>query len=108
DAIARKSNAQHADSWRADVAEFFATISGPLTWPRARIDEALDRGVSDAGIDELLAQQGQGQPAGDAAGSGSVTTTTAPLAPEIRTPTPADPLRVYVGGDSMASEFSKS
>jgi hypothetical protein len=104
DVIARRSNAQHADSWRADVAGFFATVSGPLTWPRDRIDVALDRGGSDVDVDELLAEQGE--PATATAASGAPTTTV-PLVPEIRAPTPADPLRVYVGGDSMASEFSK-
>lgn len=108
DAIARKSNAQHADSWRADVAELFATIAGPLTWPRDRIDVALDRQGSDADIDELLAQQGQqAAPASGGENAAGAPTTTIAV-PEIRTPTPADPLRVYVGGDSMASEFSKS
>jgi hypothetical protein len=105
DVISRKSNAQHADSWRADVASFIATVSGPLTWPRDRIDTALGRGTSDADIDELLAQQQEPAPSGEA--SGPVTTTTIGP-PEVRAPTPADPLRVYVGGDSMASEFSKS
>ena len=37
-----------------------------------------------------------------------VTTTTVPPEPELRTPTAEDPLRVWVGGDSMAQVFGQS
>jgi hypothetical protein len=46
--------------------------------------------------------------AGGAAGPGSPPTTEAPGPPELRTPTAAKPLRLWVGGDSMAEIFGRS
>ncbi|MDZ7732017.1 MAG: hypothetical protein U5R31_01935 [Acidimicrobiia bacterium] len=84
----------------------------PHLAPRA-IDAALGREQRTESVDELLAEQqeegatGETEPDDSANGSTATTTTTMPV-PEVRTPTPAEPLRLYVGGDSMASEFSKS
>jgi hypothetical protein len=103
-AIARSSNAQHADSWRADVADFFERLAGPLTWPRDRIDAALGRQESGESVDDLLAVQGPDDASAEDSGPATTTTTL----PEVRKPTAADPLRVYAGGDSMAQEFAKS
>jgi hypothetical protein len=104
DAIERSSNAAHADSWRADVAHVLSTIAGPLTLPRERIDRALGNEVSGESIEELQAEQ-QRATASEGDEAPEATTTTLP---EVRTPTAAEPMRLYVGGDSMASEFSKS
>jgi uncharacterized protein len=105
DATLRKSKAR-GDGFRQDVAQVVADVGGALrlTSLRDTADEALGRTVGGgADIDELLAEK-QAQEAA-AASTDGVTTTTTPGPPVIRTPTPDNPLKLWVGGDSVGGSF---
>jgi uncharacterized protein len=63
--------------------------------PRDALDEATGRaGDDDADEFEFPVE--------------TATATTLPAEPELRTPTAADPLRVWIGGDSMSQVFGQS
>jgi uncharacterized protein len=105
DATLRKSKAR-GDGFRQDVAQMVADVGGALrlTGLRDAADEALGRTVGGgADIDELLAEKQAREAA--AASVGGVTTTTVPGPPVLRTPTPDNPLKLWVGGDSVGGSF---
>lgn len=112
------------DSWRnesiwiwsrvQDVSELFR-----LDAARSRIETAIGRAGSEReelDVSDLLAEGSSGgsTPADDGASPdapapASTTTTTEPDAtPVIRTPTAAEPLRLWLGGDSMSQEVGAS
>jgi hypothetical protein len=121
DAILRKANGKRDNpAWRIEVAERVSWVSGlfALDEPRNRIDQA--RGIEQTegdNLDELLAEQQAGQTAaGDTSGSaggdqeeqptsGDTTPTTVDETPVLRTPTPGEPLKLWVGGDSISNDF---
>ncbi len=103
DATLRKSEGKRGNAgWRKAIAGDVATVADflHLTSPRTRIDEALGRQTKEkvgGNLDELLAQQ--------AAVTGGDTTDSvdpASLKPVIRTPTVDNPLRIWIGGDSVS------
>jgi hypothetical protein len=105
DSTLRKSEGKRNNAeWRREIASKIATVSDflHLTTPRTKIDEAMGRQTNqDVGgnLDELLAQQAA------ATGAGDTTDTTVDLAslqPTIRTPTVDNPLRIWIGGDSVS------
>lgn len=80
-----------------------------LTRPREAIESAIGRDDGDRAeldVGDLLAERrapsGEG---GEASAAPTTTTVPAPPEPEIRTPTATEPLRLYVGGDSVAKNF---
>ncbi|QGG96115.1 SGNH/GDSL hydrolase family protein [Actinomarinicola tropica] len=85
---------------------------------RDAVDSALGRGDGDADEDfefpppdvEVASPSSTTTtPSGDPDGEApATTTTTAPPEPELRTPTAEEPLRVWVGGDSMSQVFGQS
>jgi len=100
DATLRKSKAR-GDGLRQDVAAAVAGVSDflGLSGGRNRLDEALGRDVGPAvDVETLLAQQQEVEPA-------DAPTTTIPPKPVLRTPTPDDPLKLWVGGDSVGGSF---
>ncbi len=105
DATLRKSQAR-GDGFRQEVAAAVADVSGSLhlTAPRNLLDEAMGRSVgATPGLDELLAEQEvESSPEGSVVdGTTATTGTTVPQPPALRTPTPDDPLKMYIGGDSV-------
>jgi uncharacterized protein len=109
DATLRKSKAK-GDGWRNEVAQTVADVSDTfkLTWLRGEVDSALGKNQgTDTDVEDLLAQQQQEVATAD----GETDTTEAPPAPvlpEIPAPTPAAPLRFWVGGDSITQTFGTS
>lgn len=113
DATARKSKANLAcdGCWRQTVSSVIADFSDffRFTSPRQSIDQALGR-TQDSGesTDELKAQLAQ--QAGS--GSGGTVPGGAPAevstAPKLRAPTPEQPLKLWVGGDSITGDFGRS
>lgn len=71
-----------------------------LDVPREAVDRAIGR--ADDGDDDFEFPVETADPAPTA------TTTTVPPEPELRTPTATDPLRVWIGGDSMSQVFGQS
>ncbi|MEZ5143990.1 MAG: hypothetical protein R2726_15945 [Acidimicrobiales bacterium] len=114
DATARKSKANLAcdGCWRQTVSSAIADFSDffRFTSPRQSVDAALAKN-QEAGqsTEDLLAEQRQQVASGDPAAAGAEATPTASSdKPVIRTPTPDDPLRVWVGGDSITGDFGRS
>lgn len=100
DATLRKSKAR-GNGLRQDVAQAVADVSGALglTGPRNALDEALGRSTGGGpSYEELLAEK-------QAAELASGPTTTVPTVPRLRTPTPDNPLKLWVGGDSVGGSF---
>ncbi|MGZ4717813.1 MAG: hypothetical protein ACXWCB_14095, partial [Acidimicrobiales bacterium] len=111
DATLRKSEGKPRNAqWRTDVADRIASVSDflHLTSPRSAVDSAMGRTseTKTESIDELLAQQQATQ--GDGGGTTDTTADLAALTPKIRTPTPTDPLTLWVGGDSVTETFGTS
>ena len=106
DATLRKSNSK-GDGWRNDVAHVIASVSDTfgITSLRSSVDSALGKNQGTK-IDaaELLRQQQEAQAAVDA----QVARDAASKPPVIAAPTPATPLRLWVGGDSMTQTFGSS
>jgi hypothetical protein len=101
DATLRKSKAS-GDGLRQDVAAAVAAVSDALglSGGRNRLDEALGRETGPAvDVEDLLNEQ-QGELA-----STDGTTTTVPPKPVLRTPTLDNPLKLWVGGDSVGGSF---
>jgi hypothetical protein len=104
DSTLRKSEGKPNNAqWRKDVAKQVASVSDflHLTGPRRGIDDAMGR--SDAkgpSLDELEAQRAAQLAAAGTSTDGS--TEPASLKPTIRAPTAADPLRIWIGGDSVS------
>ena len=101
DATLRKSKS-HGDGFRQDVAGAVAKVSDTLglSGGRNRIDEALGRDIGPAvDVEQLLAEQ-QAQLAQSDGDTAPVS-----LKPVLRTPTPDNPLKLWVGGDSVGGSF---
>lgn len=114
DATLRKSNAKCADCWRHTVAEAVSFASGPFTEPRTALDELRGSGSATGTEDSselALARKREEDAAAAAAAGGAIDpalgtpTIAAPTRPVVRTPTPADPLKLWVGGDSITGAF---
>jgi hypothetical protein len=94
-ATLRKSNGKVDNSaWRTSVAEGVDAVSSFffLDEPRIAVDEALGRNqTTDQAIEEVVAEATE-----------DVGPVTPDATPVLRTPTPSQPLRVYIAGDSMA------
>lgn len=110
DATARKSKANLAcdGCWRQTVSSAIADFSDffRFTSPRQSIDAALARNQeADQSTEDLLAEQRQ-QAGGDA-GAGTSPDGVSDK-PTIRTPTPDNPLKLWVGGDSITGDFGRS
>ncbi len=120
--VERAEQRSFDDPWRAPSLAVWGGVESVadavgLTQPREAIETAIGRDGDDDGavdVDELLASRRTETPeTGDApAGTprtpdASTTTTieAAPVEPDLRTPSAAQPLRLYVGGDSMAKNF---
>jgi len=106
DATLRKSNAK-GDGIRNDIARTVAAVSDTfgLTALRGSVDSALGKNtLSDIDVDELLRRQEElaAQEAADAAAEA------ARKVPELPAATPASPLRLYIGGDSVVQTFGTS
>lgn len=106
DATLRKSNSK-GDGWRNGVAHVVATVSDTFqfTFLRTKVDAALGKNQGTK-IDaaELLRQQQEAQAALDAEAAREA----ASKPPVITAPTPATPLRLWVGGDSMTQTIGSS
>jgi hypothetical protein len=104
DSTLRKSEGKPTNSpWRTDVAKSVASASDflHLTSPRRSIDNAMGR--SDAKgptLDELEAQRAAQLIAAGVTTDGSVDPVS--LKPTIRTPTLDNPLKIWIGGDSVS------
>ena len=106
DATQRKSDGKRGNAdWRKSIAHDVAKVSDflHLTTPRTKIDQAMGRQTNEkvgGNIDQLLAEQaavnGQTDPAADDAAARAAVT------PTIRTPTVDNPLRIWIGGDSVS------
>lgn len=83
-----------------------------LNIPRQRLDAFTGKSGSSSDardVDEIIAEtQGATDARSSAAPGDTAPTTTAPPAPEVRTPTPEEPLRVWIGGDSIVQTFGTS
>ena len=99
-ATLRKSKGKPDNAaWRTTVAEGVADVSGffGLDIPRNRLDEALGKNqTTDVDIDEVVAEAEVAEPVEE------------DVPPTLRVPTAADPLTLYVGGDSMANGLAAS
>lgn len=76
-----------------------------LTRPRQVVESALGREGDREEVDVADLLGGAETAAAAAAATPSSTTTAPPAPPELRVPSVAEPLRLYVGGDSMAKSF---
>ena len=104
DSQAKRNN----PAWRTDVAANVADVSNALglTEPRTVIDDAMGRHGSNLTAEQVLAGQRAAQAAARRrAGHGTTPLTAASSVPHLRTPTPADPLKLWVGGDSVTETF---
>ena len=104
DSTLRKSEGKPNNAqWRKDVASDVASVADflHLTSPRRAVDSAMGRSDSKGpSLDELAAQRA----AALAAVSNSSTDSTDPasLTPTLRTPTADNPLKIWIGGDSVS------
>ena len=102
DATLRKSNAK-GDGWRNEIAKTVASVTDTfqINFFRNTIDSAIGKNQS-SGIDveELLRQQAEAESAAAAAEANKV--------PELAAPTPAEPMKIWVGGDSITQTFGTS
>jgi len=113
----RKSNAKDRGPWRHDIAVAVRAVSCGLrfTTPHDRIDEALERAsgcdngsgpIADTRTPEqILADDRAAEERAQQASGSAPPTTPVPGKPQLRKPTPESPLRVWVGGDSVAGSF---
>lgn len=121
DSTLRKSKAK-GDGFRQHVAQALADVSDAvgLTLPRQALDSAMGRGTGKTSdIDQLLAEKQAVERAASGTSdtaAGSATTQGSdqgapPANPEstrpvLRTPTPDNPLTLWVGGDSVGGSFA--
>ena len=106
DATLRKSNAK-GDGIRNDIAHVVATVSDTfgINLLRKEIDSALGKNtLSNVDVEELLRQQAElaAQQEADALAEASKRVPVLPAA------TPAAPLKLWVGGDSITQTFGTS
>lgn len=102
DATLRKSNAK-GEGWRNDIAQTVATVTDTfrLNFLRTSIDDALGKNQgTKIDVEELLRQQAEAESAAAAAAAAKV--------PELPAPTPAEPMKIWVGGDSITQTFGTS
>ncbi len=107
-ATLRNSQAKRNNpSWRTDVARDVADVSNALglTAPRTAIDDAMGRHSSNLTPEQVLARQRAAQASRAAQAKGTPTATVVSAVPHLRTPTPAAPLKLWVGGDSVTETF---
>jgi uncharacterized protein len=108
-ATLRNSQAKRNNpTWRTDVARNVADASNAmgLTEPRTLIDDAMGRHSSSLTPEQVLAAQRATQAAAlRRSHPGTTPTTVASTVPHLRTPTAADPLKLWVGGDSVTETF---
>jgi uncharacterized protein len=110
DATLRKSQAKRNNpTWRTTIARDVADVSDflHLTQPRRDVDDAMGRHSSNLTAEQVLARTRAAQAAAakSAASHGSPSTTAPSAVPHLRTPTPAAPLKLWVGGDSVTETF---
>ena len=102
DATLRKSNAK-GDGWRNEIAKTVASVTDTfqINFFRNTIDDAIGKNQSSQiDVEELLRQQAEAESAAAAAEANSV--------PELAAPTPAEPMKIWVGGDSITQTFGTS
>jgi|688.fasta_scaffold39211_4 hypothetical protein len=102
DATLRKSNAK-GESWRNDIAQTVASVTDTfrLNFLRNSIDDALGKNQgTQIDVEELLRQQAEAESAAAAAAAAKV--------PELPAPSPAEPMKIWVGGDSITQTFGTS
>ena len=102
DATLRKSNAK-GESWRNDIAQTVASVTDTfrLNFLRTSIDDALGKNQgTQIDVEELLRQQAEAESAAAAAAAAKV--------PELPAPSPAEPMKIWVGGDSITQTFGTS
>lgn len=102
DATLRKSNAK-GEGWRNDIAQTVASVTDTfrLNFLRNSIDDALGKNQgTQIDVEELLRQQAEAESAAAAAAAAKV--------PELPAPTPAEPMKIWVGGDSITQTFGTS
>jgi uncharacterized protein len=109
-ATLRNSQAKRNNpAWRTDVARHVAKVSDALglTAPRTAIDDAMGRHSSNLTPEQVLARQRAAQAALAAKTAKTKGTKAAVVSvvPHLRTPTPAAPLKLWVGGDSVTETF---
>jgi hypothetical protein len=127
DAINRKAGGRRNSEWRKTTANAVFKFSDffQIDAPSKAVEDAVapllgreQRTTSENNLDELLAESGVStattaapstepsstQP-GETAPAQATTTTTLPGKPTLPTPTPAAPLKLWVGGDSISYDF---
>jgi uncharacterized protein len=115
DATLRKSNAK-CEGWRNDIAEVVASVSSTLriTSLRDAADDALGKNqTTDIDVADLLAEQQANDPAAAARAAeqeaaDAEAARLAALEPDLPAATPAAPLTMYIGGDSIARDFGQA
>ncbi len=106
DATLRKSNSK-GDGWRNGVASVIATVSDTFqfTFLRSRVDEALGKNQgSKIDAAELVRRQQEA----DAAQQAQDALEASRHPPTIAAPTPATPIHLWVGGDSITQTLGAS
>jgi uncharacterized protein len=107
-ATLRNSQAKRNNpAWRTDVARSVADVSNALglTEPRTEIDDAMGRHSSSLTPEQVLARQRRSEAALAARSHRAKAATVVSDVPHLRTPTPAAPLKLWVGGDSVTETF---
>lgn len=102
DATLRKSNAK-GDGIRNEIARTVASVTDVLqiNFFRNSIDSALGKNQgTNIDVEELLRQQAEAESAAAAADAQKV--------PELAAPTPTEPMKIWVGGDSITQTFGTS
>jgi hypothetical protein len=102
DATLRKSNAK-GDGLRNEIAKTVATVTDALhiNFFRTSIDDALGKNQgTKIDVEELLRRQTEAETAAAAAEAKKV--------PELPAPTPSEPMKIWVGGDSITQTFGTS
>jgi len=102
DSTLRKSNAK-GDGIRNEIAKTVASVTDALhiNFFRNSIDDALGKNQgTEIDVEELLRQQAEAETAAAAEAAKKV--------PELTAPTPAEPMKIWVGGDSITQTFGTS
>ncbi len=94
-------------AWRTDVARHVADAANALglTEPRTLIDDAMGRHSSSLTPEQVLARQRAEQAAAARRARRSTRPKVVSDVPHLHTPTPTDPLKLWVGGDSVTETF---
>lgn len=105
-ATLRKSNAKCADCFRHTIADAVDFAAGPLKAPRTAIDDLRGTGKASGGEDSSdIARRAQEETGVVPGPDGATVTTITPEKPVIRAPAPGQPLKLWVGGDSITGAF---